>query len=186
MNTQGHLKIGLMAERLGKGLQNLVQRFDSASDLPGGGKKKRKVSGAGSQPVQEAPPRAPRKAQEASGSFSTVAFLLRLEIYCPLLTTRYLSAQYKRKIATVWIAILLCPGRDSNSHGRNCPPPPQSGVSTNFTTWACGFSECKYSAYFLFCKIFSAKNQKNLRNSDLFRTGTKQPPRQSAVEAVRT
>ena len=24
---------GLMAERLGKGLQNLVQRFDSASDL---------------------------------------------------------------------------------------------------------------------------------------------------------
>ncbi len=26
-------KIGLMAERLGKGLQNLVQRFDSASDL---------------------------------------------------------------------------------------------------------------------------------------------------------
>ncbi len=30
-----------MAERLGKGLQNLVQRFDSASDLPGGGGKKK-------------------------------------------------------------------------------------------------------------------------------------------------
>ena len=27
------LKIGLMAEWLGKGLQNLVQRFESASDL---------------------------------------------------------------------------------------------------------------------------------------------------------
>ena len=28
-----NLRQGLMAERLGRGLQNLVQRFDSASDL---------------------------------------------------------------------------------------------------------------------------------------------------------
>ena len=29
-----------------------------------------------------------------------------------------------------------CPGQDSNLHERNCSLPPQSSVSTNFTTWA--------------------------------------------------
>ena len=28
-----------------------------------------------------------------------------------------------------------CPGRDSNSYTQSAPPP-QDGVSTNFTTWA--------------------------------------------------
>ena len=32
--------------------------------------------------------------------------------------------------------LFLCPGQDSNLHERNCSLPPQSSVSTNFTTWA--------------------------------------------------
>ena len=41
--------------------------------------------------------------------------------------------------------------------------PPQSSVSTNFTTWACvpeyGLRECKYRYYFGFCKISGEKNR---------------------------
>ena len=34
------------------------------------------------------------------------------------------------------ISAFKCPGQDSNLHERNCSLPPQSSVSTNFTTWA--------------------------------------------------
>ena len=44
---------------------------------------------------------------------------------------------------------LQCPGRDSNSHGPNRPPPPQSGVSTNFTTWAHLFERANIPIIFI-------------------------------------
>ena len=57
-----------------------------------------------------------------------------------------------------------CPGQDSNLHERNCSLPPQSSVSTNFTTWALlsriNFRECKYRHYFAIRKIFAEKTTK--------------------------
>ena len=44
---------------------------------------------------------------------------------------------------------------ETRTHTGLRPPPPQSGVSTNFTTWAIPlFCECKGSNNFLFCKLF--------------------------------
>ena len=49
-----------------------------------------------------------------------------------------------------------CPGRDSNSHGPNCPPPPQSGVSTNSTTWAF-IASAKIGIFAANSKFFAVK-----------------------------
>ncbi len=83
MNTQGHLKIGLMAERLGKGLQNLVQRFDSASDLPGGGEKKKESFGC-REPTSTGSP------EEHQGKHKDQAAVFQL----PLFSTRLISDRY--------------------------------------------------------------------------------------------
>ena len=60
--------------------------------------------------------------------------------------------------------VFVCPGQDSNLHERNCSLPPQSSVSTNFTTWALlsriNFRECKYRHYFAIRKIFAEKTTK--------------------------
>ena len=77
--------------------------------------------------------------------------------------------------------ISVCPGQDSNLHERNCSLPPQSSVSTNFTTWALhprsNFRECKYRHYFAIRKIFARKTSKftkRLRRRSCTASGT--PP----------
>ncbi len=44
-------------------------------------------------------------------------------------------SSYIKEKALIFSAF-KCPGQDSNLHERNCSLPPQSSVSTNFTTWA--------------------------------------------------
>ena len=98
---------------------------------------------------------------------------------CKFMKTRK-TASGNPKPFLPW-CVPLCPGQDSNLHEPNCSLPPQSSVSTNFTTWAGGISclpisppgqavfralhashtpekVCKYSHYFIICKIFSPKN----------------------------
>ena len=45
------------------------------------------------------------------------------------------KSSYTKEKALIFSAF-KCPGQDSNLHERNCSLPPQSSVSTNFTTWA--------------------------------------------------
>ena len=58
---------------------------------------------------------------------------------------------------------MQCPGRDSNSHGPNRPPPPQSGVSTNFTTWAHLFERANIPIIFYSPKFLHKNHQYYLR-----------------------
>ena len=46
-----------------------------------------------------------------------------------------LRKKLKNPIRQRRIGFLLCPERDSNPHARSTPPP-QDGLSTNFSTWA--------------------------------------------------